>query len=308
VTDSAGRPHELEAIELLASLVGPGPEGEVWIGDDAAVLGPASAPVLFATDLAAEGVHFDRRHGTLADVGWRVLVQNLSDIAAMGGRPKAAVVAVAGAGFDELGLIYEGLLEASRRFDCPVVGGDLSDATALNISVAILGATAGTAPVLRSGAAPGETVFVTGPLGAASAGLRELRADPGARSACTAAFLRPVPRLGEGVAAALGGARAMIDVSDGFGIDLRRLAEASGVGVALDELPVAPGATPDEALGGGEDYELVFTAPDPGAVAARFAESGLRAPVPVGATTADRAEFRLRGVPLASTGYEHRLG
>jgi thiamine-monophosphate kinase len=100
----------------------------------------------------------------------------------------------------------------------------------------------------------------------------------------------------------------MIDVSDGFGIDLRRLAEASGVGVVLDELPVAPGATPDEALGGGEDYELVFTAPDPGAVAARFAESGLRAPVPVGTTTADVAEFLLRGVPLASTGYEHRLG
>ena len=131
--------------------------------------------------------------------------------------------------------------------------------------MAILGDTAGTAPVLRSGAGPGETVFVTGPLGAASAGLRELRADPSAQSACTAAFLRPVPRLGEGVAAALGGARAMIDVSDGFGIDLRRLAEASGVGVALDELPVAPGATADEALGGGEDYELVFTTPDPGA-------------------------------------------
>ena len=134
--------------------------------------------VLFATDLAAEGVHFDRRQGTLADVGWRVLVQNLSDIAAMAGRPRAAVVAVAGAEIDELAEIYKGLLEASRRFRCPVVGGDLSDATVLNLSVAILGEVVGTAPVLRRGARPGETIHVTGPLGAASAGLRELRANP----------------------------------------------------------------------------------------------------------------------------------
>ncbi len=264
MSDPARRPHELEAIELLSTLVGPPVGDEVWIGDDCAVLGPASARVLFATDLAAENVHFDRRHGTLADAGWRVLVQNLSDIAAMGGRPRAAVVAVAGAGFDELAAIYEGLLEASRRFDCPVVGGDLSDAAVLNIAVAILGETAGSAPVLRRGAAPGETIYVTGPLGGAAAGLRELRADPSAVSPCVTAFLRPQPRLAEGAAAAAAGAAAMIDISDGLGIDLWRLAAASGVGVELDDLPVAPGATRDEALGGGRTTSSSSPWPIPG--------------------------------------------
>ena len=304
----AARPRELEAIELLTRLVGPPVGDEVWIGDDAAVLGRPTGRLLFATDLATEGVHFDRRQGTLADVGWRVLVQNLSDIAAMGGRPRAAVVAVAGAELDELERIYEGLLEASRRFECPVVGGDLSDGAVLNLSVAILGETAGVAPVLRSGAGPGETVYVTNPLGAAAAGLRELRADPSASSPCVQAFLRPEPRLAAGAAAAAAGARAMIDVSDGFGIDLHRLADASGVGVALDELPVAPGASREEALGGGEDYELIFTVPDPGRLAAVFAARDLSPPLRVGTTTADPTAFCLRGAKLDPAGYEHRLG
>ncbi|MGD0219217.1 MAG: thiamine-phosphate kinase [Acidimicrobiales bacterium] len=308
MTETTRRPRELEAIELLTRLVGPPVGDEVWIGDDAAVLDPLTGRVLFATDLAAEGVHFDRRQGTLADVGWRVLVQNLSDIAAMGGRPRAAVVAVAGAELDELERIYEGLLEASRRFECPVVGGDLSDAAVLNLSVAILGETAGVAPVLRSGAKPGETIYVTNPLGAAAAGLRELRADPSASSPCVQVFLRPEPRLAEGAAAAVAGATAMIDVSDGFGIDLRRLADASDVGVALDELPVAPGASRGEALGGGEDYELIFTVPDPGRVAAVFAAHGLNPPLRVGSTTADPSAFHLGGVKLDPAGYEHRLG
>jgi thiamine-monophosphate kinase len=308
VSAAARRSHELEAIELLTRLVGPAPGDEVWIGDDAAVLGPVSGRVLLATDLAAEGVHFDRRFGTLADLGWRVLVQNLSDIAAMGGRPRAAVVALAGAELTELAEIYAGLLEASRRFACPVVGGDLSDAACLNISVAMLGEATTVAPVLRRGAKPEETIYVTGPLGAAAAGLRALRADPSASSPCVSAFLRPEPRLAEGAAAAGAGASAMIDVSDGFGIDLRRLADASGVGVLLDELPVAPGASDDEALGGGEDYELIFSAPDPSRVGAGFAEGGLRAPVRVGVTTADTAAFQLRGVPLPAAGWEHRLG
>jgi thiamine-monophosphate kinase len=308
VTDAAKRPRELEAIELLTRLVGPPAGDEVWIGDDAAVLEPVSGRVLFATDLAAEGVHFDRRQGTLADVGWRVLVQNLSDIAAMAGRPRAAVVAVAGAEIDELAEIYKGLLEASRRFRCPVVGGDLSDATVLNLSVAILGEVVGTAPVLRRGARPGETIYVTGPLGAASAGLRELRANPSAASPCVDAFLRPEPRLAEGIAAAVAGASAMIDVSDGFGIDLRRLADASGVGVLLDELPIASGASREEAFGGGEDYELIFVDPDPERVEAVFADRGLRAPVRVGTTTADRAAFHQNGVKLDPAGYVHHLG
>jgi len=308
VTDAASRPRELEAIELLTRLVGPPVGDEVWIGDDAAVLHRPGGRLLFATDLAAEGVHFDRRFGTLADLGWRVLVQNLSDIAAMGGRPRAAVAAVAGAELDELVEIYEGLLEASRRFRCPVVGGDLSDAAALNIAVAILGETGPAAPVLRRGGKPGETLFVTGALGAASAGLRELRADPSASSPCVGAFLRPEPRLAEGVAAADAGASAMIDVSDGFGIDLRRLADASGIGVLLDELPVAPGASFDEALGGGEDYELIFSVPEPARAVVTFAERGLRAPTRVGVTTADPAAFLLNGARLNPAGFAHRLG
>ena len=299
--------RELDAVELLRDMIGDPPSGEIWVGDDAAVLREAGSSWLFASDASVEGVHFDRRFGSLADVGWRSLVQNLSDIAAMGGTPSAAVVSVVGARETELSAIYDGLLDAGRTYRCRVVGGDLSDGPALIIAIAILGTAAAGGPVLRSGARAGDAVFVTGTLGAASAGLKLLQRDPDSAGELVSAFLRPQARIAEGTAATRAGATAMIDISDGLGIDLYRLADASSVGLDLDKVPIADGAALEDALGGGEDYELVFTAPDAQKVEAEFTGAGLRVPIRVGSIVGDPKTRTLGGTPLLPSGFTHRL-
>jgi thiamine-monophosphate kinase len=202
---------------------------------------------LLAIDSVVQGVHFGGGDRTptgadLEEAGWRVVVRNVSDIAAMGGEPDHLVVSVAGS--VDLEPLYKGIVAAAAAYDCSVVGGDLTAAPAVVITAAITGHVDGD-PVLRGGARAGDVIYVTGRLGgAAAAGYRP----------------RPHARVAEGRAARVAGASAMIDVSDGLGIDLRRLAIASGVGVRLEEVPVAPGATMEQAMGGGDDYELVFTA------------------------------------------------
>ena len=284
----------------------------MWLGDDTAVVG-SDGPVLFATDLVAEGVHFERRLSSLADVGWKVLTANVSDVAAMGGRPSRAVVAVAGAWGDDLAALYQGLGEAAAAYDCPVVGGDLSAAPVgggLVVSVAVLGVLEGRPPVLRSGGRPGDRLFLTGPLGAAAAGLAALRAghlEPADDRALTLvqAHRRPVARVAEGRRAALAGATAMIDVSDGLGLDLDRLCTASGVGAELHTLACAPGATRHDALGGGEDYELLIAAPEGADVPGAFVTAGLARPIEVGRLVDDAAVRTLEGRHLEPAGYRH---
>ena len=307
VVDRQGDDEETALGRLAARLPRP-PHGEVWIGDDAAVLGGDPGPLLLAADLVAEGVHFDRRFSSLADVGWKVMVANVSDIAAMGGRPLRCVVTVAGDLGADLDALYDGVVAAARHYGCPVVGGDLSaPATGggLCCSVSVLGTADGRAPVLRSGARPGDTLYVTGPLGAAAAGLRALQAHEAADSAAVRAHRRPEARLVAGQVAARAGARAMIDVSDGLGLDLDRLARASMVGIALDEVPVAHGARRDDALGGGEDYELIIATDAPEELCAAFAASGLPAPRRIGCCVADVARRSLAGGPLPIAGWRH---
>jgi thiamine-monophosphate kinase len=149
-------------------------------------------------------------------------------------------------------------------------------------------------------------VLLTGPCGGSAAGLRALRAGTGPGLA----YRRPVARLREGQLAQLSGAHAMIDVSDGLALDLHRLADASDVGFRLDEVPVADGATLEEALGGGEDYELLIaiSRTDADALTDRFEREGLRVPARVG-TVASDPELRLFGDgPLERLGWQHRLG
>jgi len=191
------------------------------------------------------------------------------------------LVTVAAPAGTDLESLFDGIAEAAHAYLCPVVGGDLTAADCLSVSVAVTGTVDGS-PVLRSGAAAGEWIYVTGPLGAAAA------------SGWTR---RPHARVAEGTDARGAGATAMIDVSDGLAADLGHIADASGVGFALDEVPVAPGATLEQALSGGEDYELVFTAP----VAAL--PLGFR----IGQCTADPAERTLAGSPLpaGTGGWEH---
>jgi thiamine-monophosphate kinase len=272
-----------------------GPPGEVWIGDDTAVLRPPDGPLLLAADALVEGLHWDPALTGIDDAGWKALAVNVSDVAAMGGRPLHCVVTVAvpAGRAGDLDRLYDGLEAAAKALDCPIVGGDLTGGPALVVTVAVTGTVDG-APVLRSGARAGDLLLVTGPLGAASAALRERRPVP-----------RVVPRVAEGAAARRGGATAMLDLSDGLLVDLRRLADASAVGVVVEDVPVADGATPEDALGGGDDYELLLAAPPGSGVDDAFEQLRLARPVVIGRCTADPGERRLGTGPLPEGGWEH---
>ena len=271
--------------------------------------------MLLAADAVVAGVHADLTLVGLDDMGWKAMVANVSDIAAVGGQPCCAVVTVAGPlGSIDFDLLYDGLTAASAAYGCPIVGGDLSSSATLVVSVAIVG-DAGRqlpAPVLRSGGRPGDTIFVTGPLGSSAAGLRLLQTGRVSEAPdLVLAHRRPRARLDEGTAARVSGATAMIDVSDGLAADLRHIADGSGVGVVLDRVPVAIGVNrvsndaESLALGGGEDYELLFTAPDPDLVESTFAERGLGTPLRIGRCTDAPRERRLGDGDLPVAGWEH---
>lgn len=281
----------------------------------AVVPGPSGA-MLLAADAVVAGVHCDLDLVGLDDMGWKALVANVSDVAAVGGRPCYAVVTVCGplAQLD-LDLLYDGLIAASAAYECPIVGGDLSSSPTLVVTVAMVG-DAGDArppPVLRSGARPGDILFTTGPLGSSAAGLELLRSGQVSEAPdLVLSHRRPRARLDEGTAARAARATAMIDVSDGLAADLRHLADASCVGVVLDRVPVAIGVSrvsddPEAvALGGGEDYELLFAAPDPALVESTFADRGLGKPLRIGRCTDDPAERRLRDGDLPVLGWVHK--
>ncbi len=272
---------EFALIERLRGIVPGGGAGVVLgIGDDTAVLQPG-ALVLATCDVQVEGVHFTRELCTPADVGWRALAVNLSDIAAMGGVPRYALVSLLippSAGSAALEDLYGGMAELARLHGVAVVGGNVSATSGpLAVDVTLLGDAE--RAVLRRGARPGDKVWITGHAGKAAAGrflLEHPDAAVPARETLTAAYRRPVPRVAAGRAlgnlARSGLVTAMIDTSDGTESDLLHLADASQVGVRLNaaRLPV-PAGLPEAAraagvavdawtLGGGEDYELLFTA------------------------------------------------
>jgi thiamine-monophosphate kinase len=279
---------ETDLIRTIARLAGgPHPGVRVGIGDDCAVLEPSSGARLIATtDLLLEDVHFRRRYAEPADIGWKSLAVNLSDIAAMAAIPRWALVAFAcpeDGRADEVQAFYEGALALASAHEVAIVGGDTCASPAgWIINVTLLGETT-SAPVLRSGAHPGDVLAVTGPLGRSAAGLALLESTQtprgvaaGMRADLIGAHLRPHPRTTEGVwLGAAGGVSAMMDLSDGLAADLPRLAAASGTGARVDlaRVPVDEAthacahALGIDALawatGGGEDYELlVACAPD----------------------------------------------
>lgn len=318
---------EFASISALQSLLPVPTDGVgLWIGDDAAAVAtpPGRAWLLLAADTVVAGVHADLALTGLDDLGWKAMTASLSDIAAMGGEPGHALVTVAGPASTDLLLLYRGIADAARTFGCPVVGGDLTNATDLVVTVAVTGYCSDP-PLSRAGAGPGDEIWVTGPLGAAAAGLRLLsggRSGSGsaggsgsvggsgvpserAYSEAVQAHARPVPQLEAGRAARRAGATAMIDVSDGLTADLDHIAVASAVGLLIDSIPVHPAATAEEAQSGGEDFVLAFCVPGPaaGAVKAAFAE--LAPPIRIGVCSADPAERLLAGAPFRPAGWQH---
>ncbi|MCU0229706.1 MAG: thiamine-phosphate kinase [Bryobacterales bacterium] len=273
------------------------------IGDDAAVFRPQPGrDLVFTTDMMHEDRHFLRGYPADA-VGWKALARGLSDIAAMGARPEFTLLSLAlGAWAKEKWVhrFYDGFLALAAAHGLPLAGGDLARAAHTSLDVVVAGSLPRGAAFRRDGARPGHRIYVSGLLGGGSLGLRQ----PRNRSA-RLRHLRPDPRVALGLALRKRALpTAMLDLSDGLSTDLRRLLLASGVTAHLDgEIPRFPGATEDDALHGGDDYELLFTVRADARVPASLAGLPLTW---IGTIHAGNAGLCLRhGHPLPPRGWDH---
>jgi thiamine-monophosphate kinase len=287
-------------------------------GDDCAVLAPGRRPQLATIDSMVEGVHFRLEWFKPAALGARALTVNLSDIAAMGGRGRSCLV--------NLGLrpglkpalleeIYAGLRRAARAAEVDLVGGNITSAAQLTLTIALLGE-AELQVLRRDRARPGDAIFVTGTLGDAAVGWRllagKLNAPPAARRVLIGRYLAPTARIAAGLRLArLTPVPAAIDISDGLLQDLGHIMERSGCGALVEtaRLPLSPayravaGASLDYALGGGEDYELLFCLTTRRSEAELSRHLGVKV-TRIGEILSRRAGLRLRdaqGRPVAAT-------
>ncbi len=279
-------------------------------GDDAAVIAAPSASVVATTDTLVDGPDFRLAWSSGFDLGWKAAAVNLADISAMGARATALLVALAIPRAMRLSFVEalaDGFREACAALapGCAVVGGDLTASDVLTVAVTALGDLEGREAVTRAGAGAGDVVAVAGELGLAARGLQVLfdrfHTDEGAQPielarlgegerAAVDAQLRPQPPIGLGPMAAMAGATAMMDVSDGLALDAGRMADASGVTIALHG--AALGADRAQALSGGEDHALLATFPEgvlpPGfRVIGRVQERGAEAVLCDGAPVAE---------------------
>lgn len=267
---------EAELLVAIGRVFGAdGPDVAVGPGDDAAVTTPGSGDLVLTTDALVEGVHFNRDLSTPRDLGYKAIAVNLSDIAAMAASPRYALCALTLSEEVDAAWVIElagGMRECCDEFAVTLVGGNVARGRDVTIAVTATGEVVPGRAVRRDGARPGDRLVVTGRLGGAAAGLRlaERRSWNDEERDALRRHVRPTPRVGEAGVLASHGATSLIDVSDGLALDLARLCEASEVGARVDlaGVPVHPAATFDEAVAGGEDYELLGTVPSGDAVAA----------------------------------------
>ena len=257
------------------------------IGDDAAAWDAPTGVRVLTTDTMVEGVHFNLSQIGWRDLGWKSLAVNLSDVAAMGCTPLYSVITLGLRGdlpVDGLLEMYQGMLDAHRLCGGAIVGGDIVSAPVFFVTVALEGAAVASkgrnpdALLTRNSAMPGDRIAVTGHLGCSGGGLRILLGgyspsrtfDDETASHLRDAHVRPMPRVAQGMTLAEQGVVTAMDISDGLVDDLGKMCKASGVGAVIraDRVPaddILKKAYPDDwlslALGGGEDYELLFTAP-----------------------------------------------
>ena len=278
IVDDLGE-HALLA-RLLARLPHTAPTVLVGPGDDAAVLAPVrNERLVVTTDAVVEGVHFLRAFSTPADIGHKALAVNLSDLAAMGATPRWALLSLVLPGawlVSDVEDLVDGLAALATRHGVAVVGGNITRTDGpLVVDVTAGGEVPSRKWLTRSGARAGDEVYVSGSIGSAAAGLEMLRGGvPGSElqvTGCVQRHRRPEPRVRLGVAMARAkGARAAMDLSDGLADALKQIASASGVGVRVDAESVPIDACARDwwasrgidpviaAVGGGDDYELVF--------------------------------------------------
>ncbi len=243
----------------------------IGVGDDGAVLQPSpGSQQVQVTDTLVEGVHFPANINA-GDLGYRVVAVNLSDIAAMGATPRWMTLALTLWDKDESWVeeFAAGLLAAAAQYGVALVGGDTTQGDSVVVTVHVTGEVDEGAAILRSGAIPGDTVFVSGTVGDAAAGLELIKQEV-SDAALVQRFLRPAPRMELGHSLS-GRAHAAIDVSDGLIADLQKLLDASGVGaeIDIDRIPLSEtlrarfdrDTAYEFAMTGGDDYELCFTAP-----------------------------------------------
>ena len=272
---------EFGLIDLLAEIVNksvPRSKLLIGIGDDAAAWQSHSGITLATTDSLIQGVHFTPDTTGWWDLGWKALAVSLSDIAAMGGIPLYTLVSIALPGnteVDDIADLYRGITQAADRFNVGIAGGDTDSAPVVIINTTVFGSTSGQAGGLltRSAARTGDKIAVTGQLGGAAGGLKmltdKMQFYEKEATALKQVFCRPLPRIAEGQILSRQGVKAAIDISDGLLADLGHICRQSRVGARIDinSVPVHPALRAgfgdkalDMALGGGEDYELLFTA------------------------------------------------
>lgn len=249
----------------------------IGIGDDSAAWKCRGLVQLATTDCLIQNVHFDLNISTWEELGWKSIAVNLSDIAAMGGIPQYVLVSLALPDDMEVECIsglYQGMVDIGNRFEVAIVGGNISAARDVMISITVMGVLKDKKALMRSAARVGEQVALTGYTGLSAAGLRmlsqNLSFDNETSRSLREAHLKPVPRVREGQALLRCGIKAAIDISDGLIADLSHICEASKVSAIIRQelVPIHSSLRTyfkDDcqqlALGGGEDYELLFTAP-----------------------------------------------
>ena len=321
LADTVGQVGEFGVIARVVARSGTADLAEVGPGDDAAVLRAPDGRVVACTDVLVEGRHFRRDWSSAEDIGHKAAAANLADIAAMGAVPTALLVGLACPAGTPAGWLEEvaaGMAEECAPFGAAVVGGDTSasapDSQSVVLSVTALGDLGGRAPVVRSGARPGDVVAVVGRLGWSACGLAVLRRGFSSPIAAVAAHRRPHPPYAAGPAAADAGATAMCDTSDGLLADAGHLATESGVvldlaGAVLREafvvgpLPQVAAALGGDPLAwvltGGEDHALVATFPPDAELPYGWTTIGT-----VHEATGDGPGVRVDGVPAAQVAAE----
>ena len=317
---------EFGLIERIDAALGGQATGgvQVGIGDDAAVVAMSGDRLVVSTDMLVEGRHFRRDWSTGADVGAKAAAQNLIDVAAMGAKGTTLVVALglpADLPVEWVVDLYRGMRAEAGAQGATIVGGDLVRSDRVTVSVTALGALTGSAPVLRSGAKPGDVVAVAGRLGWAAAGLSILSRGFRTPRALVDGHRRPLPPYSAAAEAAAGGATAMIDVSDGLVADLGHVARASGVAIDIDpsrlivDEPVASAAAAFNAdplvwvLTGGEDHAVAATFPADVAVPEGFTVIGSVAEVADVDILAGEPGVTVGGrVPRGAGGHDHFAG